>query len=457
MRQEILQKIQGIVGKDRASHEREDLICYSYDATNRKSLPDIVAFPSSTTEVSKILSLANNEKIPVIPRGAGSGMTGASVPVQGGIVLSFEKMNRIIKIDEENLVGVVEPGVVTGDFHREVEAKGLFYPPDPASMAFSTLGGNVATCAGGLSAVKYGVTKDYVLGLEVVLPSGETISTGVETVKRVVGYDLTKLMVGSEGTLGVITKIILRLIPKPEARKTLLAAFPRMEDAAGSVSEIFKTKILPAAIEFMDRACILCIADFAGLSLPADAEALLLIEDDGPIEVVERHGKTMAEICMAKGASGVTVARDEKEAEDLWRARRAISPSLRKINPHKINEDIAVPRSKLPELVHAVREVAGRYRVKNANFGHAGDGNLHFNILYNADDPDESGRAHRAAEEIFKMAVELGGTISGEHGIGLTKKPFIGMELGDLGISVMKRIKKAFDPNGIMNPGKILP
>lgn len=455
--QEIIRKIREIVGNDRVCHQKEDLICYSYDALNFKALPDMVVFPISSSEISRILSLANEEKIPIVPRGGGSSLTGAAVPVHGGIVLSFEKMNRIIKIDEENLVAVAEPGVITGDFHRLVEARGLFYPPDPASLDFCTLGGNVATCAGGLRAVKYGVTKDYVLGVEVVLPSGEIISTGLETVKRVVGYDLTKLMVGSEGTLGVVTKIILKLIPKPEAKKTLMAAYPRMEDAARTVSEIFKAKILPATIEFMDRLCIRCVSDFARLSFPENTEALLLLEDDGPIEVVERHGKMMAEICLASGASGVTVAGNDEEAEDLWKARRAISPSLSKINPHKFNEDVAVPRTKLPELVHAVREVAERYRVKNANFGHAGDGNLHVNVLYNAEDPDETKRAQDAVKEMMKKTVGMGGTISGEHGIGIAKMPFVGMELGDLGISVMRRIKKAFDPNGIMNPGKILP
>ncbi len=457
MRPDVLSAIKGIVGEDRASSEPEDLICYAYDAMNMGASPEAVVYPSSALEVSRILVLANKEKFPVVPRGAGTGMAGGAVPIRGGVVLSFEKMNRILKIDPENLVGVVEPGVVTGEFHREVEARGLFYPPDPASLDFCTLGGNVATCAGGLRAVKYGVTRDYVLGLEAVLPTGEIITTGVETVKRVVGYDLTRLLVGSEGTLGVVTKIILKLIPKPEARKTLLVSFRRMEDAVGTVSEIFKARILPATIEFMDRTCIRCVSEYTGISLPAGDEALLLIEDDGPPEVVERHGSIMADICTRMGATSVRVARDEREAEDLWKARRAVSPSLARLGPRKMNEDVVVPRNRLPDLVCAVREAAERHRVTNANFGHAGDGNLHVNILFDDADPDESSRAHAAVGEVMKSVVGLGGTISGEHGIGLAKKPYIGLEIGELGAFVLERIKRSFDPNGILNPGKIIP
>ncbi|MDY7033242.1 MAG: FAD-linked oxidase C-terminal domain-containing protein [Thermodesulfobacteriota bacterium] len=457
MEEKVINTIEKIVGKEYVHTELEERICYSYDATNRKSLPDLVVFPGDVQEISEILKLANKERFPVVPRGAGSGFTGGSIPVKGGLVLVMTRFNRILEIDTENLISLVEPGVVTGDFQKEVERFGLFYPPDPASLKFSTLGGNVAECAGGPRAVKYGVTKDYVIGLEVVLPTGEILSTGVRTVKGVVGYDLTKLMVGSEGTLGVITKIIVRLLPMPAAKKTLLAIYPRLEDAAKTVTRIIVSKIIPTALEFMDHFAIACVEDFLKIGLPVDADAVLLLEIDGDHDGVDKDALLIRDICIQSGASRVEIAKDKESEEYLWMARRAISPSLLKMNPTKINEDITVPRSKIPDILRKLHDVGKKLELQIANFGHAGDGNIHVNIIIDKSKEEEVNKANKAVQEIFQATLDLGGTLSGEHGIGITKAPYLKMELGDLGIAVMKKIKCVFDPNNILNPGKIFP
>ena len=451
----VVDKIKRIVGKEHVYSEPEERVCYSYDATNQSYLPDLVVFPGNAQEVSDIVKLANEEKFPVIPRGAGSGFTGGTLPVEGGLVLVMTRFNRIIEIDTENLIAFVEPGVVTGNFQKEVEKLGLFYPPDPASLKFSTLGGNVAECAGGPRAVKYGVTKDYVIGLEIVLPTGEIISTGVRTVKGVVGYDLTKLMVGSEGTLGVITRIIVKLIPLPASKKTILAVYPKLEDAARTVTGITASKITPSALEFMDHSAIVCVEDFLRIGLPVEAEAILLLEVDGDPYIVGRDAARIQDICMRYGASRVEIAEDEESEENLWRARRAISPSLLKISPTKINEDITVPRSKIPDILRKINEIAKRSGLDIVNFGHAGDGNIHVNIMIDKRKEEDVSRAHEAVKEIFQATLTMGGTISGEHGIGITKAPYLRMELGDLGVEIMKRIKRVFDPNNVLNPGKI--
>jgi len=451
----VVDKIKRIVGKEHVHSEPEERVCYSYDATNQSYLPDLVVFPGNAQEVSDIVKLANEEKFPVIPRGAGSGFTGGTLPVEGGLVLVMTRFNRIIEIDTENLIAFVEPGVVTGNFQKEVEKLGLFYPPDPASLKFSTLGGNVAECAGGPRAVKYGVTKDYVIGLEIVLPTGEIISTGVRTVKGVVGYDLTKLMVGSEGTLGVITRIIVKLLPLPASKKTILAVYPKLEDAARTVTGITASKITPSALEFMDHSAIVCVEDFLRIGLPIEAEAILLLEVDGDPYIVGRDAARIQDICMRYGASRVEIAEDEESEENLWRARRAISPSLLKISPTKINEDITVPRSKIPDILRKINEIAKRSGLDIVNFGHAGDGNIHVNIMIDKRKEEDVSRAHEAVKEIFQATLTMGGTISGEHGIGITKAPYLRMELGDLGVEIMKRIKRVFDPNNVLNPGKI--
>jgi glycolate oxidase len=453
----IFQRIRNIVGKENVAEDKETRICYSYDATNLRYLPDLIVFPFNREQISAILKLANEARFPVIPRGAGTGFTGGTLPVEGGVVLVLTKMNRVLQIDPENLVAVVEPGVVTYHLQQEVEKIGLFYPPDPASLKSSTIGGNVAECAGGPRAVKYGVTKDYVLGLEVVLPTGEIITTGVQTVKSVVGYDLTKLLVGSEGTLGIITKIILRLLPLPKAKRTMLAMFPDIEAAATTVSQIISSRIIPATLEFMDNATIRCVEDYLHMGLPVEAGALLIIEVDGAPEVLNGEVGEIQKICQANRAIETKVAKDDKEAEELWKARRAVSSAVVKLNPTKINEDVTVPRSKVASLLRQMEAIAKKHNLIIVNFGHAGDGNIHVNVLIDRRKPGEEERAHVAVKEIFEATLGLGGTLSGEHGIGITKAPYLAMELGDMGVEVMKRIKHSFDPNNILNPGKIFP
>jgi glycolate oxidase len=453
----VVKQITNIVGKENVWEDQETRICYSYDATNRRYLPELIVFPRTPQEISEILKLANQSHFPVIPRGAGTGFTGGTLPVEGGVVLVLTKMNKILRIDPENLLAIVEPGVVTYDLQQEVEKISLFYPPDPASLKTSTLGGNVAECAGGPRAVKYGVTKDYVLGLEVVLPTGEIISTGVQTVKSVVGYDLTKLLVGSEGTLGVITKIILRLLPLPKAKRTMLAIFPTIEAAAKTVSQIISSRIIPTTLEFMDNATIRCVEDYLHMGLPVEAGALLIIEVDGVPEALQGEIEEIQKICQANQALETKVAKDKQEAEDLWKARRAVSSAVVKLNPTKINEDVTVPRSKVAEILRQVEAIAKKHNLIIVNFGHAGDGNIHVNVLIDRRKPGEEDRAHVAVKEIFKAVLDLGGTLSGEHGIGITKAPYLTMELGDMGVEVMKRIKKSFDPNNVLNPGKIFP
>ena len=382
-------------------------------------------------------------------------MTGGALAVQGGLVLVMTRFSSILAIDTDNLVAEVEPGVVTGHFQEVVEEKGLFYPPDPSSALYSTLGGNVAECAGGPRAVKYGVTRDYVLGLEVVLPTGEIIRTGVRTAKGVVGYDLTRLMVGSEGTLGVITKIVLRLFPLPEVVRTLSVVFSRIKDVARTVCEIIRSGVVPRTVEYMDQPAIRCVEDYLDIGLPVDAGAMLLMDIDGSPSAVEATLQHLVAICDKGGAHQIKVASSEQEAKDLWRARHAISPALFRLGPDKINEDIVVPRNRIPDMVEWIDELRSRTGLTIVTFGHAGDGNIHFNIMLDRRDKDVLKKAESAVEELFEKTIALGGTISGEHGVGITKAPYIGMEIGSEELALMKRIKAVFDPNGILNPGKI--
>jgi len=451
----IIPKIEAILGGEHVSTAEEDLLCYAYDATNRHYRPDAVAFPGNADEVSKILKLANQHRFFVVPRGAGTGMSGGALAVQGGLVLVMTRFSRILSIDTENFVAAVEPGVVTGHFQEVVEEKGLFYPPDPASASFSTLGGNVAECAGGPRAVKYGVTRDYVLGLEVVLPTGEIIKTGVRTAKGVVGYDLTRLMVGSEGTLGIITKIIFRLLARPEVVRTLSAVFARIHDAASTVSEIVRSGVLPRTVEYMDQAAIRCVEDHLKIGLPVDAGAMLLIDIDGSPSAVEATLGQLVPICEGKGAHEVKVAGSAQEAGELWRARKGISPALYKLGPDKMNQDIVVPRSRIPDMVEWIDDLRERTGLTIVTFGHAGDGNIHFNIMLDKRDEETLAKAESAIKELLRQTIALGGTISGEHGVGITKAPYIGMEIGTEELALMKRIKALFDPNGVLNPGKI--
>ena len=451
----ILRQLQQIVGPDQVSTEQADRICYSYDATQQQFLPDVVVHPGSAEEIARILQLANTEKVPVFPRGAGSGFSGGSLPTKGGIVLVTRRLDRILRIDTENLIAEVEPGVVTEEFQMAVEKVGLFYPPDPASLKFSTLGGNVAECAGGPRCVKYGVTKDYILGLEVVTPQGDIIRTGGETMKGVVGYDLTKLMCGSEGTLGILTKLVIKLLPLPEAKKTMLVMFDSIDGAAKGVSAIIGGKIIPTTLEFMDAATLECVRKATGLDLPAPARAVLIIEVDGERDLIERQAGKILEIVQPLGVVETRVANTPAESEEIWKVRRSVSPSLRSVNPDKFNEDICVPRSKVPEMIRAVEAIASRYAIPIVNFGHAGDGNIHVNVMIDKATPGELEKAEGAIEEIFAAALKLGGTMSGEHGVGITKAPYIPMELDPAAVAYMKTIKRALDPNNILNPGKI--
>ncbi len=457
MRKETIDKLIGIVGAKYVTTEKEDLICYSYDATGREYLPEAVIFPESRDEISKIMRLASSEGFPVIARGAGSGFVGGSLATHGGLILSTKRLNKILEIDKDNMVAVVEPGVITGHLQYDVEAMGLFYPPDPSSLKFCTLGGNIAMGSGGPQAVKYGVTRDYVLGLEVVLPTGEVITTGTRAAKGVVGYDLTRLFVGSEGTLGIVTKAILKLIPMPISKVTLYVEFPDTTQAAKAVSDIMASGRTPATLEFIDHSALKCVREALSEPLNEEIGAILLIEVHGSASVSKEDSEKIIDLCKQNGSLRVKKTRNKKEANGLWEARRAISPSLFKLGTKKINEDIVVERSNIPELIERLKAVSEKYELTMANFGHAGDGNIHVNIMLQGGDIDEEARAEKAVREVFQIALELGGTISGEHGIGISKQPYLRMELSEKEVELMKGIKKVFDPQNVLNPGKIFP
>jgi glycolate oxidase len=458
LKREIVEELKGIVGEQHVCTSYEDLYCYTYDSSSvevdlKKDFPGVVVFPASAEEISAILKLANREKIPVIPRGAGSNVSGGSVSVGDCIVMVLQRLNRILEIDTKNLVAVVEAGVITAQLQQEVEKLGLFYPPDPASLAYSTMGGNVAECAGGPRGVKYGVTRDYVLGLEVVLPTGEIINTGGRTMKNVTGYNMTQLFTGCEGTLGVITKITVKLLPLPEGKKTMMAVFSEIEQASEAVSEIIAGGIIPTTLELMDNLFIRNVEEYAHVGLPVDADALLLIEVDGDKEALDRQIGRIEEVCRSKGAVQLRVAGDEKEAAELWKARRASFAAVSRVRPTIIGEDATVPRSAIPEMVRRIREIAAKYRITIGILGHAGDGNLHATILTDERDREEMARVEKAVDEIFMATLELQGTLSGEHGIGRAKSKFIELQLGKEGLEVQRRIKQALDPNNILNPG----
>lgn len=454
--QSTLADLARIVGKEHLLTAPEDLVCYGFDATARLGgLPEAVAMPGSTEEVSKIIRLANQAGFKVIPRGAGTNLSGGSVPVHGGVVLQMSRMNRILEIDTENLTALVEPGVITSDLHGAVESIGLFYPPDPGSMTVSTLGGNVAENAGGLRGLKYGVTRDYIMGLEVVLPTGDVINTGGKTVKNVTGYDLTKLMVGSEGTLGVITRILVRLIPKPEAKKTMLVYYQTLDDAAETVSSIIAHRVIPPTLEFLDNVTIRCVEQYIHAGLPLDMEAMLLVEVDGPPSVVEEDAEKVVRICREHNAAEIQVSRTPEDSLRLATGRRAALPALARIRPTMVLEDATVPRSQVAAMVRRVQQIAKEHDLLIGTFGHAGDGNLHPTIVCDERDKDEMERVERAVDEIFRAALDLGGTLSGEHGIGLSKAPYMPWEMKDAGMKATIAIKRALDPNNVLNPGKM--
>jgi glycolate oxidase len=451
-------EVERIAGSTFVRRDAETLDFYACDAYRVAHPPDLVVLPGSTAEIAAVARLCHDRRVPLVVRGGGTGYTGGAVPVRGGVLLSVERLNRILDIDEANLLAVVQPNVVTGDLQDAVERVGLFYPPDPASLRRSVIGGNVAECAGGPRAFKYGTTKRYVLGLEAVLPTGEIIRTGSKAVKNVVGYDLTQLLVGSEGTLAIFTEIILRLIPKPPVQATLRATFPSIDQAVQGVSELLRERVIPSALEIVDGDALEAVSRYAGSALaPEGTGALLLLEVDGLRSAVEEEMALVIGACRRAGATEILHARDDEERRELWRVRYDLSPSLKVLAPLKLNHDVVVPKGRVPELFGLVERLRAAYGLRIPCFGHAGDGNIHVNFVLDPEHGDELARARRAERELFEGVVALEGSISGEHGIGFVKAEFLGIELSADEIALMKRIKQAFDPHGILNPGKIFP
>jgi glycolate oxidase len=456
MNPNMIEDLVGLLGRPSVLVEREDLIPYSFDATAAlRKVPEVVVFPKTTGEVAAVLKLSQKHRVPVVARGSGTGLSGGSVPVEGAVVVCLVKMDRILEVDARNFTLRAEAGVLTQAVYDAAEAAGLFYPPDPGSMKISTIGGNVAENSGGLRGLKYGVTRDYVMGLEVVLADGEVCRLGSKCVKDVAGYSLKDLFVGSEGTLGIVTEVLLKLVPKPASRQTLLATYARMDAAAGTVSAIIAAKIVPCTLEFLDRKTLRCVEAFTHAGLPVDAEALLLIEVDGHPAAVADDAARIREICAENGATTVRVAADAAEASRLATARRSAFSALARMRPTTILEDATVPRSELSNMIRFIQETGERHGLEIATFGHFGDGNLHPTFLTDERDADEMHRVEAAMKEIFAHALSLGGTITGEHGVGLAKKAFLRGQMGDGSYALLKQVKRSLDPLGLLNPGKV--
>lgn len=456
MDQSIIRQFRDIVGNAYVLDSQQERFAYSYDATPLyQAMPDLVIQPRDVEEISAILKLATQHRIPIVSRGAGSNLSGGTVPVEGGIVLHLNRMNQLMEIDTDNLTSTFQPGLVTADLHKAVEAKGLFYPPDPGSMRVSTLGGNVAECAGGMRGLKYGTTKDYVMGVQAVLSDGAIVRFGGKNTKDVAGYDITRLLVGSEGTLAVISEITAKLLPFPESTQTLVAYFRSLVDAARTVSAIIAAKILPSSMEFLDNGTMKVVEDFSHIGLPLDMEAMLLIQQDGAALQVEQDIERIANLCRTSGAVAVQLAATPEQGDELMTARRAALSALARVRPTTILEDATVPRSKLADMVGQVNVIAKKYNVDICTFGHAGDGNLHPTCLTDERDKEEIRRVEQAFEEIFHAAIQLGGTVTGEHGVGLAKAKYLELKVGSEGMELMRRVKQAFDPLGMMNPGKV--
>jgi len=445
-----------IVGRDGVLTQAEDLIPYSFDGTAvLKQRPEAVVFPRSAAQVAECVRLAVSAGVPIVTRGSGTGLSGGSVPSPGSLVLCLAQMNAILDVDARNLTLRAQPGAITQRIDEAAAKHGLFYPPDPGSMRISTIGGNVAENSGGLRGLKYGVTRDYVMGLEVVLASGEIARFGNKCVKDVAGYSLKDLFIGSEGTLGIITEVLLKLVPRPAARRTMLALYDRIEDAAQTVSAIVAAHIIPCTLEFLDRMTAVCVEDYAHVGLPTDCEAVLLMETDGHPAVVADEGDRMEALARANGARDVRTAKDEAEALQLASARRNAFSALARQRPTTILEDVTVPRSELAGMVRFIADTAREFDLQIGTFGHMGDGNLHPTFLSDERDGDEMHRVHEALEAIVKRTLEVGGTITGEHGVGLAKKPWLRQQMGDASLELMRHIKRTLDPRGILNPGKI--
>ncbi|MCZ6110637.1 FAD-binding protein [Campylobacter ureolyticus] len=442
---------------DNAYFDEAHKLAYSYDATRKVFKPDAVLFPKDEDEVSKILAYCNDNLLPVIPRGAGSGFTGGALAVSGGVIISFEKyMNKILEIDLENMVAVVQPGVINMDLQKKVEKLGLFYPPDPASQTYSTIGGNVAENAGGMRASKYGITKDYVIALRAVLPNGEIIRAGKKTIKDVAGYNLVGILTASEGSLAVITEITLKLIAKPKLKKTAFGVFKSVNEAMNAVYKTLSSGVKPVAMEFLDNLSIKAVEENFHKGLPKDAGAILITDVDGDLEIsLDKDLEIIEKVFKENGCFNFIVAKDEKESNDLWFSRRNCSQAITCYGSLKINEDITVPRSKLPTLLEKINEVSKKYDVLIPCFGHTGDGNVHTNVMVDKNNEDEVKKGYAAIEEIFKITIDLGGTLSGEHGIGISKAPYMKLAFSDAEMELFRAIKKAFDPNNILNPNKM--
>lgn len=453
----ILEQLQALVGPKNVLVAKEDLIPYSFDGTAAlQQMPGCVVFAKSTPEVSAVLKLANQAKLPVVTRGSGTGLSGGSLPSPDCIVLCLVQMDKILEIDQANLTMKVEAGVTTVQIADAAASVGLFYPPDPGSMRISTIGGNVAENSGGLRGLKYGVTRNYVMGMEIVLPNSDVMWMGNKCVKDVAGYSLKDVFIGSEGTLGVITQVLLRLIPKPQAKKTMVATYAKMDQAAETVSAIIAAQIIPCTLEFLDRMTIHCVEDYAHIGLPLDCEALLLMETDGHPAVVAEEAAKMEKICRERGCMEIRVAQNEEEATKLASARRTAFSALARVSPTTILEDATVPRSELAHMIRFVEAIAKKYQLKVGTFGHMGDGNLHPTFLTDERNKEEMHRVEEAFKEIFDEAIRVGGTITGEHGIGVAKKSFLPKFAGDAQMRVMRELRRILDPNGILNPGKML-
>lgn len=446
-----------LVGKENIYADKAHLIAYSYDATRNKFQPDAVLFPRHEEDVSSILKYCNENKIIIVPRGAGSGFTGGALPSNGGIVLAFEKhMNKILEIDMANMVAVVQPGVVNMDLQKAVEAKGLFYPPDPASQDYSTLGGNVSENAGGMRAAKYGITKDYVMAMRAVLPNGDIIKAGKKTIKDVAGYNISGILIASEGTLAVTTELTLKLLPKPKLTKTAMGIFPSVNAAMNAVYKTMASGVTPVAMEFLDNLTIQAVEKTFNKGLPMDAGAIIVTDVDGNLEDDLNFQLTQIQkVFEAEGASKFQIAQNKEEVADIWFARRNASQAITIYGSKKLNEDVTVPRAKLPELLEKFQAIAKKYDINIPCFGHTGDGNVHTNVMVDGSDPAQLEIGHKAIEEVFQATVDLGGTLSGEHGIGLSKAPYMHMAFSDEEMNLFKAIKKAFDPNNILNPSKM--
>ncbi|MFQ6101077.1 MAG: FAD-binding oxidoreductase [Anaerolineae bacterium] len=451
----ITDELKSIVGERYVLTSPEDLVAYSYDATFTSARPNLVVLPGSTQEVSEVLKVANRELIPVVPRGMGTGLAAGSIPFGGGIVLPLTRMDHLLEFDYDNMMVAAEAGIITSELAHAVAREGYFYPPDPTSDHYSTLGGNVACNAGGAHCLKYGITGRYVVALEVVLADGRIMRVGGKATKNVTGYDLLHLLVGSEGTLAVITEVTVRFIATPETERTAQAIFPQLTDAGRAINAVLSSGANPSMVEIMDETAIKSVEEYLHIGLPLDVEAILLIRTDGDEADAARGIETAAEICRRSGASEVRVAATPEESEEMWKARSSISGSLGRIRPNKLGEDITVPHSAVPEMIARIKEISARWNLPIVIFGHAGDGNLHPNILFDKRDEGERKRVESAVDDLFRAAVEVGGSLSGEHGVGVLKRPYLEMAMGSVAVEMQKRIKQAWDPNNILNPGKI--